>query len=70
MVEEKTRKHEIDASNVTMFYYGIAEPWIVTVNEEADLEIERGHICAKSAWKWILDYNTAFYAYKSKMGRL
>lgn len=55
MHDEKTRKREVSALKAAMPHYGLEESWIVTLDEEEDIEVAAGTIHVVPAWKWLLD---------------
>lgn len=55
MHNEKTRRREISALEAAMPRYELSESWIITLDEDEDIESEAGVIHVVPAWKWLLD---------------
>ena len=54
MNDEKTRKREIDGLMEAMNAYGLAEGYILTMEEKEELEIDGKQVHVLPMWKWML----------------
>ena len=52
--DEKTRNREFRALELAMSQFGKDESWVVTLNEEEEVEVSSGMIHMVPAWKWLL----------------
>lgn len=55
MADEKTQKREVAALRAAMRTFRLRDGWIVTMDEDRDIEVEEGTIHVVPAWKWLLD---------------
>lgn len=52
--DEGTRKRELDALEVAMNRFDRDESFVVTMDEEEDIELSCGIVHVVPAWKWLL----------------
>ena len=54
MNDEKTRKREIEGLMEAMNAYGLAEGYILTMEEKEELEIDGKQVHVLPTWEWML----------------
>ena len=54
MNDEKIRKREIDGLMEAMNAYGLAEGYILTMEEKEELEIDGKQVHVLPTWEWML----------------
>ena len=54
MNDEKTRKREIEGLMEAMNAYGLAEGFILTMEEKEELEIDGKQVHVLPTWEWML----------------
>ena len=54
MNDEKTRKREIEGLLEAMNAYGLAEGYILTMEEKEELEIDGKQVHVLPTWEWML----------------
>lgn len=54
MEDERTRRRELTGLSAGMRALGVAEGWVVTMDEEEDVEVDGGVVHVVPAWRWLL----------------
>lgn len=54
MEDERTRRRELSGLSAGMRALGAAEGWVVTMDEEEDVEVDGGVVHVVPAWRWLL----------------